>query len=98
MARTRARGQHSPEMVKAAYPHGVVIKVPSQTGLGESLNVLHRTAQQCGDYKTSKARSVDFNEWLRFGFKDRDAAYQFRVEAEMIAPGFVEPADADWQR
>jgi hypothetical protein len=42
---TRARGQQSPEMVKAAYPHGVVLKVPPRTGFGELLNVLHRTAQ-----------------------------------------------------
>jgi hypothetical protein len=67
-------------------------------GFGESLNVLHRTAQQCGDYRTSTPRRVDFDEWLRFGFKDRDAAYQFRAEAEKIAPGFIEPADAEWQR
>ena len=97
MARTRARGQQSPEAVKAAYPHGVVIKVPPRTGFGEALNVLHRTAQQCGDYKTSTPRRVDFDEWVRFGFKDLDAAYQFRVEAERIAPGFVESPDAEWQ-
>jgi hypothetical protein len=58
----------------------------------------HRTAQQCGDYKTSTPRRVDFDEWLRFGFKDSDAAYQFRAEAEKIASGFVEPPDAEWQR
>ena len=98
MARTRSRGQQSPEMVKAAYPHGVVIKVPPRTGFGEALNVLHRTAQQCGDYKTSTPRKVDFDEWARFGFKEPDAVFQFRAEAERIAPGFVEPPDADWQR
>jgi len=71
--------------------------VPPRTGFGESLNVLHRTAQQCGDYKTSTLRRVDFDEWVRFGFKDADAAYQFRAEAERIAAGFIEPPDAEWQ-
>ena len=71
--------------------------MPPRTGFGESLNVLHRTAQQCGDYKTSTLRRVDFDEWVRFGFKDADAAYQFRAEAERIAAGFVEPPDAEWQ-
>jgi len=98
MARTRARGQQSPQMVKAAYPHGVVLKVPPRTGFGENLNVLHWTAQQCGDYRTSSARRADFDEWVRFGFKEPDAAYQFRAEAERIAPGFVEPPDTEWQR
>jgi hypothetical protein len=98
MARTRARGQQSAEMVKAAWPHGVVLKVPPRTGFGESLNVLHRTAQQCGDHKTSTARRVDFDEWVRFGFKDPNAAYQVRAEAERIAPDFIEPPDAEWQR
>ena len=98
MARTRARGQQRPEAIKAAFPHGVVIKVPPRTGFGETLNVLHRTAQQCGDYKTSTARRVDLDEWVRFGFTDPEAAYQFRAEAGRIAPGFVEPPDAEWQR
>ena len=98
MARTRARGQQSPEAIKAAFPHGVVIKVPPRTGFGETLNVLHRTAQQCGAYKTSTARRVDFDEWVRFGFTDPEAAYQFRAEASRSAPGFVEPPDDEWQR
>jgi hypothetical protein len=77
-----------------------VLKVPPRIGFGESLNVLHRTAQQCGDgdYMTSKPRKVDLDEWMRFGFKDANAAYQFRAEAERIAPDFVEPPDAEWQR
>jgi hypothetical protein len=75
-----------------------VLKVPPRTGFGESLNVLHRTAHQCGDYKTSTPRRVDFDEWVRFGFRDREAADQFRAEADRIASGFVEPPDAEWQR
>ena len=60
--------------------------------------LLDLARQQCGEHKTSKARTVDFDEWVRFGFKDRDAAYQFRLEAEQIAPGFVEAPDAEWLR
>jgi hypothetical protein len=97
MAR-RARGQQSAAMVRAAYPHGVVIKVPPAPGFGEALNVLDRTAQQCGEYKTSTARRVVFDEWVRFGFKDAEAAYQFRAEADRIVPGLVEQATEEWQR
>src|SRR5262245_30115559 len=98
MTRTRARGQRPPEAIKAAFPHGVVIKVPPRTGFGETLNALHRTAQQCGAYKTSTARRVDFDEWVRFGFTDPEAALQFRAEASRSAPGFVERPDEEWQR
>jgi hypothetical protein len=98
MARTRARGQQSPEAIKAAFPHGVVIKVPPRTGFGETLNVLHRTAQQCGATKTSTARRVDLDEWVRFGFTDPEAAYHFRAEAGRSVPGLVEPPDEEWQR
>lgn len=82
-------------MVRAAYLHGVVVKVPPRTGFGEALNVLHRTVQQCGDYKTNTRHSVDLDEWVRFGFKDQDATYQFRAEAERIAPGFT-PQTPEW--
>jgi hypothetical protein len=81
MARTRACGQQPPEAIKTAFPHGVVIKVPPRTGFGETLNVLHLTAQQCGAYRTSTARRAGLDEWLRFGFTDPEAAYQFRAEA-----------------
>ena len=49
-----------------------------------------------GDYKTGTPLKVDFDEWVRFGFKEPDAAYH--AEAERIAAGFVEPPDAEWQR
>jgi hypothetical protein len=97
MARTRARGQPPPEAIKAAFLHGVVIKVPPRTGFGETLNVLHRTAQQCGAYKTSTARRAGLDEWVRFGFTNAEAAYQFRAEARRTVPGFVEPPDEEWQ-
>jgi hypothetical protein len=47
---------------------------------------------------SSTPRKVDFDERARFGFKDADAAYQFRAEAERIAPDVVVPPDAEWQR
>ena len=66
-------------MIKAAYPHGVMLNVPRRTGFGESLSALYRTAQQCGDYNTSTPRKVNFDEWVRFGFKDAEAAYKCRA-------------------
>jgi hypothetical protein len=36
------------------------------------------------------ARRVGFDEWVRFGFTDADAAWQFRAEAHRIVPGLVE--------